>query len=210
MKYFTITLFIILLSVISCKKVDLSFNFQGTVYSSNNGLGLSNVQVRIYGNDPGNSLLNLVGTTSTNESGYYDTSIDRYKYEKITIIVSKDNHFSLEEIYSLDDLTTGDPNEIDYTLSPKSWTKFILKNTGTTDSGDVLKIQKVSGKTDCDDCCANETKFYYGDIDTIVYCPNDGDSFMKFYWWAEGSNFANGLDSVYNTPFDTTSYTFEY
>lgn len=210
MKYITLSLTLILLIFSSCKKEDLNFKFTGKITSSNNGSNIANAEVKIYVKNLGNAQEYLEGTTKSDNSGNYELSIERSKYETVSIVVSKSNYFTVSNSYSIDDLTTSDDNQINQSLSPQSWTKFILKNVGTSNANDVLKIQKVSGKTDCDHCCDNGTKFYYGAIDTVVYCPNDGDTYMKFYWWAEGSSSLNSVDSVYNTPFDTTSFNIEY
>ncbi|WP_107038905.1 hypothetical protein [Brumimicrobium mesophilum] len=210
MKYLALIFLLALFSFTSCKKKELEFKFTGNIKSLNNNSNLANADVKIYVNTAGSANQVLEATTTSDNSGNYEVSIERSKYETVTIKVSKSNYFNVEEAYSIDDLTTSDPNEIDYSLSPKSWTKFILKNVPAGNSGDVLKIQKVSGKTNCDDCCPNETKFYYGVIDEVVYCPNDGDTYMKFFWFVEGTTTMNGVDSIYNTPFDTISYTIEY
>lgn len=210
MKYFALTFLLVALSFTSCKKKDLAFKFTGKITTANNGSNLANADVKVYVKDLGNSKEVLKGTTKSDNAGNYELSIERSKYEKVSIVVSKSNYFNSSKTYSIDDLTTSDDNVINHSISPKSWTKFILKNVPAGYSGDVLKIQKVSGKTNCDDCCPNETKFYYGVIDEVVYCLNDGDSYMKFYWWAEGTTTMNGVDSVYNTPFDTTEFSIEY
>ncbi|PWH86068.1 carboxypeptidase-like regulatory domain-containing protein [Brumimicrobium oceani] len=210
MKYLVVTSLLVFISLFSCKKEELDFKFSGNVKAPETGENIQNAAVKIYTYSTGDNIETLKGSTTTDASGNYDIAVERSKFETLVIRVSKKNYFIDEKTYPIDDLTTEDQNAITHFLSPKSWTKFILKKGGVTASNDHIKIQKVSGKTDCEDCCKNETKFYYGNEDLDVYCLNDGNKYMKFYWWTIGSNTSNGIDSIYNTPFDTTSFTINY
>jgi len=209
MKYLITSLIIALFSFSSCKKKELEFKFSGNIKDINSGLNIANAEIRYYTSNLGNNVEALKGNTKTDASGNYEVTIERSKFETLTVKIRKENFFNKDENYSIDDLTSSESNEINYNLSPQSWTKFIFKNASPSNSSDELKIQKVSGKTNCNECCGNETTYYYGSIDTVVYCPNDGDSYMKFYWWVNG-NEQNGDENLYNAPFDTTSFTINY
>lgn len=210
MKNLILTSILIAFSLISCKKEELDFKFSGNVKAPKTGENIQNASVKIYTYNTGNNVEALKGTTTTDASGNYELEIERSKFETLVIRVNKQNYFTEVRTFPIDDLTTEDKNVIFHHLSPKSWTKFILKKGGVSDPNDHIKIQKVSGKTNCEDCCPNDTKLYYGNNDLDVYCLNDGDEFMKFYWWTIGTNASNGIDSIYNTPFDTTSFTINY
>lgn len=209
MKYLALTLLTSLFFITSCKKKDLDFKFSGTLKDSNSGLAIPNVEIKFYTYSLGNNVESLKASIKTDASGNYETVVERSKFENLVIKIRKQNYFDIDKTYSISELTTSKSNEKNYSMSPQSWTKFILKNLSPASSNDELKIQKISGKTDCADCCANETTFYYGNVNTVVYCPNDGGSNMKFYWWVNGIEMS-GEENIYNAPFDTVSVTIEY
>lgn len=209
MKYFTFILLTVLALSTSCKKKDLSFVLKGNITAINTGANVKGVTVKIFTDKVGNSNLQLAAEVKTDASGNYEIALDRSRFENLTIQISKDNYFTQRDLYIFDKLSTANDNVFNYKISPKSWTKFIFKNNPPANPTDELKIQKVSGKTDCEDCCENGFYFYNGVVDTTVICANDGDTYMKFYYWVNG-NVQSGLDSVYNVAFDTITYELNY
>jgi len=210
MKHIILTLLFFGLTFSACKKKDIDFIMTGQVSALNNGANISNVSIQAYTSSLSNNLPKLVGTTTTDASGNYELKIERSKFELLTLKLNKDNYFEGIKTYSFDDLTTEQENETQHSLSPKAFTHFIVKSN----TNNQLKIQKISGKTDCEACCANGIYLYEGPIDTIVSCANDGDTYMKFYWWKYGPGgnnvLANGVDSIYNNAFQTIDYNFDF
>lgn len=211
MRYFFPFLFFVLFLGNSCKKKELVFEFEGNIKSLNSGVSLKGVKIEAYSYALLNSSKDLIGSTVTDAGGNYSLKLKRGKYKKIKIELSKNNYFNNSKSFPFDDLSTETTNSFNSTLSPKSWTKFIIKDIYSNDPNDELKIQKVGGKTDCPDCCSNSAEFYHGVVDTVVICPNDGDTYTKFYYWVNGQTLnGTGKDSVYNTPFDTIPFPITY
>jgi hypothetical protein len=192
----------------SCKKEELSFVLEGNVGDASMGSPLANAKLSIYTFSAGSSIGVLAETINTNSQGDFSYELARDRYQKIEISVVKDNYFSFLDVIPFDELTTAESNTFTYNLSAKSWTRFVIVNQQPNES-DEFKLLKNSGKEDCDECCPNSFSYYYGAIDTVVYCPNDANTTMKFYFWVNG-NEANGVDSVFNTPFDTITKEFYY
>jgi hypothetical protein len=209
MRLLILSFLFISLSLFSCKKKEINFKLKGNVTALNSGGNLQGVNIKVYTVALGTSFEDLKGSTQTDASGNYELDIERSKFEKLIIKLNKNNYFENSKIYLFDDLSTENENNTNHILSPKSYTRFILKNSLPNDTNDELKIFKVSGKTDCEECCPDGTTYYNGKVDTVVVCANDGDSYMKFYWWVNG-NEQYGVDSVYNTPFSTIDYTIDY
>lgn len=209
MRFFIFTLLLLGLTFSSCKKKNLEFKLKGNITALNTGSDLQGVSVKVYSYGVGTNVEKLEGTAQTDASGNYELNIQRSKIEKVEVRLYKANYFSKNTTYQFDELSTENDNIKNYSLSPQSYTRFILKNNFSNDAEDELKILKVSGKTECDECCPNGTTFYYGIVDTVVVCANDGDTYMKFYWWVNGSQ-QHGVDSVYSVPFQTTDYTISY
>ena len=192
----------------ACKKGELAFVLEGNVEDATLGSSLSGANVSIYTFSSGSSIGVLAKTITTNSQGDYSYELVRDRYDKIEISVHKENYFSFLDIIPFDDLTTEESNKFDYSLNAKSWTRFVIINQQPNQS-DEFKLLKESGKENCDECCPNSFSYYYGAVDTVVYCPNNANSTMKFYFWVNG-NQANGVDSVYNTAFDTITREFIY
>ncbi|RFC53748.1 hypothetical protein [Brumimicrobium aurantiacum] len=210
MKYLFYIISLLLLIFTSCNKDEIGFEFSGNIKSSVNASNLDNVEVKIYTYSLGNGVEKLAASTTTDASGNYEASIERDKFEKVVMTFEKNNYFKVSQNIPFDDLSTENTNEYNKTIDAKSWTKFIIKNNSPSDGGDELKLQKASGKNDCDNCWSNGNKFFNGVVDTSFYVPNSGGSYMKFYWWSYGNTTLHAEDSVYNEAFDTTSYTINY
>lgn len=206
MKHFVLFLFFFAIAFSACKKKNINFVLKGNVSALAIGGNLENVEVKIFTSSLGNAFESLNSQTVTDASGNYSIEIERDKYEKITVQLSKSNFFTLRKTYSFDDFSTAQANELNYKMSPQSWTNFALQNTSPS-QGDELKIHKIGGKTDCEDCCNNGFYFFY-DVDTIFTCPNDGGTYTKFHYWINEDNHV--FDSVYNTPFETATYVISY
>lgn len=206
----SVLLFLLLLPVIlsSCKKEELSFMIEGTVNDGTFNTTLSGAKVTIYTFPLGGTIGSKVKTLTTDSQGNFSYDLEREKYEKIEIVVEKNNYFNHTDAIPFSDLSTENTNSYTYSLNAKAWTKFVIYNQQPSQS-DEFKILKDSGKEGCAECCSNGYYYYYGAVDTTTYCPNDGNNYMKFYFWVNG-NETNGVDSVYNTPFDTTTYEFYY
>ena len=208
MKRFLTILLIIPLVLGSCKKEELTFMLEGNVNDASLNSPLTNAEVSIYVFNLGGSFGVKVATLTTDSQGYFEYELERDKYEKIEIVVEKENYFNYTDVIPFSNLSTENVNTYSYNINAKSWTRFVIYNQQPIQS-DELKIFKDSGKEDCDECYANGYSYYYGAADTVVYCPNNGNEYMKFYYWVNG-NESNGVDSVYNTPFDTVTYEFIY
>lgn len=188
----------------SCKKKNLTFYLYGNVTALNDNSPVSGVTVKVYGYKMGSTIKHLIKTTQTNPDGNYDVSVNRERYEKLKLQLSKKNYFSTSKIWLFDDLSAEDDNVSNLKISPKSWTRFTIQTT----EADTLKLYKFSGKTDCDLCQPNGNSYFYGESTSFIW-PNDGGTFMAFHYWINVDSI-HVYDSVYNTPFDTINYTINY
>lgn len=207
MKHFFLFLVLSVL-LFACKKDELAFQLEGNIKSTINSSALEGVSVRFYVNSLGGGVKKFKSSTKTDGSGHFNASVERNKFESLVISVEKNLYFKKEKVISFSDLTTDGKNTANFSMNAESWTKFILKNN-QPQASDELKILKNLGKTDCNTCCPNTYSYYTGAIDTSFLCPNNGNQYMRFHYWVNG-NESHELDSVYNTPFDTVSYTINY
>jgi hypothetical protein len=209
--HFKNVLFVLLLSLIfsSCKKEELDFVIKGTVTDASFSVPAQGVNVKLYSFPLGSTLGVYESGATTDAQGNYSFELEREKYEKIQLVLEKNNYFKIINDVSFSNLTSEEDNIINYSIQAKSWTRFVIQNQAPSTAQDEFKLFKNSGKADCDECCSNGYSYYYGDVDTVIYCPNNANQYMSFFYWVNG-NQMNGNDSVYNTPFDTTTYDFYY
>lgn len=204
-----ITVLVIGILLFSCKKDGLKFTINGKVSDTSLSGVLQGAEVKLYSFALGSSAGVYEGNYTTDSQGKFSFELEREKYEKIQIIVNKSQYFEVIDDIPFSDLDTEEENTFNYSLEAKSWTRFVIRNQQPASEQDEFKLFKNSGKTDCEDCCDNGYSYYYGDIDTTIYCANGGNRYMSFFYWVNG-NEDNGNDSVYNTPFDTVTYEFNY
>jgi hypothetical protein len=202
---------ILLLSLLflSCKKDELNFIIKGQVSDVTFSGSLQGANVKLYSFPLGSTLGVFENSSTTDAQGNYQFELVRDKYEKIQLVLEKDNYFQIINNVSFSNLSSEDDNTFNFSMEAKSWTKFIIYNQQPTSLQDEFKLFKNSGKTDCDECCDNGYSYFYGAVDTVIYCANGGNRSMTFFYWVNG-NQDNGNDSIYNTPFDTTTYEFYY
>ncbi|MDX1652083.1 MAG: hypothetical protein R3277_06300 [Brumimicrobium sp.] len=193
---------------LSCKKDEIIFTVRGKISDNTHSTALAGAEVKLYSFELGSSLGTYESSVYTNSLGEYTINFERAKYEKIELVISRENYFSKTEEIPFSNLSTEEDNILNYGLNAKSWTKFIFVNQQPSVQ-DELKLLKSSGKTDCADCCPDGYSFYYGAVDTSFICANDGNTYMKFYYWVNG-NEQSGVDSVFNTPYDTVTYELYY
>lgn len=204
--FFSVAL--LLLVHLGCRKNEVTIEIEGILTNSLNGSGLDGVSVDLYTKPLGSTFDELAKSTQTNSDGSYAFKIKNNKYESVRIHFEKENYFTIDHTVPFSELSTSNTNTLDFEMKAQSWTAFVIKNN-QPDPSDEFKLLKDTGKEDCETCCENGFYYYYGDVDTTVVCPNDADRYMRFYYWVNG-NESNGMDSVYNTPFDTTYYEFNY
>ena len=200
---------LLILVFVSCKKEELNFIIKGQVSDVTFSGALQGADVQLYYFPIGSATGVYEGNTTTDAYGNYEFELDRDKYEKIQLVIEKNNYFEIIDNISFSNLSREEDNVFNYSLEAMAWTKFIIYNQQPSSAQDEFKLFKNSGKTDCEECCDNGYSFYYGAVDTAIYCANGGNKYMSFFYWVNG-NEENGNDSVYNTPFDTTTYTFYY
>lgn len=194
---------------LSCNKEELDFVIKGTINDASFSGPAQGVNIKLYSFPLGSTLGVYESGVTTDAQGNYQFELERDKYEKIQLVLEKNNYFKIIRDISFSNLNSEDDNIINFSMDAKSWTRFVIYNQAPSTIQDEFKLFKNSGKTDCDECCSNGYSYYYGAIDTVIYCPNNANQYMSFFYWVNG-NEMNGNDSVYNTPFDTTTYEFIY
>lgn len=195
---------------IACKKDPLEFTVKGTVYDESFNQGLEGAKVTFKALDANSGDLRIIGETTLDETGNYSFTFLRKRDQEFQFTAEKDNYYLIDETIYFPELTVESDNVFDYSTSAKSYVKFKIKNTGASEETDQLKLEIYEAKTNCEDCCGLGQRYFNGtNIDTNLYCANDGNEYYKFIYWVPEISLVV-FDSLITPPFDTVEYLIEY
>lgn len=192
-----------LLVIPSCKKGKADIILKGTLTDATFNTPLSGASVQLYELEAGGSDVNLLGTVSVGSDGSYSFTFPRNPVESYTLEIRKSDYFDRDVIIPLSDLSVEEENVRNYSTTAKSWAglRFVTSGSGT------VSYLRQEGKVGCSICCPSEQQFLNGPMDTIIYCPNDGNSVYSYTYNANGSI---GLKEVTTVAFDTTIVTLSF
>lgn len=204
MRFLLLVLVAVLVALPSCKKGKADFTLKGVITDSTFDTPLTGGKVYLYEVEAGGGATNLIGSATIGSDGTYSFTFPRNAVESYTVVIEKNGYFEVEASIPLSDMTIEEDNVYNFATTAKSWAalRFV-----TNDPLGALTYTKQSGKTNCLECCANESKTIYGAIDTIIYCPNDGNT---TYSYSYSTNGIFGIKQATTTAFDTTTITLSY
>ena len=193
----TIALIILLgFGLSACKKGKADFVLKGNLTDATFNTSLSGATIKLYEVEAGGGSTNLLGTQTVGSDGSYSFTFPRNAVENYILEIRKNGYFNLDIDIPLKQLTVEEDNIRNYSTTARSWAGLHFSTVGT---GSVSYI-KQSGKTDCDECCASGEVVLTGPMDTIIYCPNDGNTLYSYIYTA-GIN--TGTKQVTTPAFDT-------
>lgn len=170
---------------------------KGAISDTTFNTSLSGATVELYEIEAGGGETNLLGTASIASDGSYSFTFPRNPVEKYVLEVRKDGYFDIDAEISLKDISVEEDNIYNYATTAKSWAGLHFTTTG---SGTVSYIRQ-QGKSGCATCCSPDPVVLTGPLDTIIYCPNDGNTTYSYTYNATG---VTGIKSVNTVAFDTS------
>ncbi len=198
-------LLVISLSVLSsCKKGKADFVLRGVITDATFNTGLSSGKVYLYEVEAGGSDINFLGSQTIGSDGSYAFTFPRNAAESYILQIEKDNYYSKEYILPFSTLTIEEDNVRNYSTTAKSWVGLHFSTPGTSS---LLKYTRQQGKSGCDECCPEGEQIISGAVDTIIYCPNDGNTVYAYNYIA---NSFFGVKQTTTVAFDTTILTLNY
>ena len=192
----------------SCKKGKADFTLTGKITDTSFNASLEGATVKLYETVAGGSSTNLIGTSTTGSDGSYSFTFPRDQVETYTLVVTKHNYFDVDQDIEFSSLSTEDDNVRNYSTTAKAWVNLRFIHNGGM-STDLLEYTKQEGKQDCMECCPISQQSLMGNIDTSIYCVNDGNTNYSYYYNVVGGN-NQGLKTAMTTPFDTTELLLNY
>lgn len=199
----------ILMALGSCKKKHITYVIEGTVTDNSFSQPLSGATVSLYKASGNNfSLGNLIESVVTGSDGSYHFQFDRDKTEAYVVVVEKNNYFGASANFTQEGLDSEDNNVKNFSVYAKSWVKLHFVNLNPLPT-DQLKYIRQNGKSGCAECCDDGEHYLYGDVDTSIYCINDGNTTYGYYYWVLNTQI-NGPKSIVTVPFDTVELLLNY
>lgn len=188
----------------SCKKGKADITLKGQVTDATFNTSLTNGTIEVYELIAATGDYNLLGSQVIGTDGSYSFTFPRNAAESYLIEIRKADYFHEDVVIPLSSLTIEEDNVRNFSTTVKSWAalRFI-----TTNPNAALTYTRQSGKTGCSDCCTAEPQTYYGLLDTIIYCPNDGNTTYAYNYTASG---VFGIKEIVTAAYDTTTITLSY
>ncbi|WP_343786697.1 hypothetical protein [Wandonia haliotis] len=202
--------FLILFSLFSsCKKDVIEFTIEGTISDSSLGGGLQSGTIKLFKIPAGGGLPDLVTSVTSDATGKYSITFQRDKSEEYRIVFEKSDYFSEEFTIYFSQLSTNEAYVHNFSVEARSEIKWIIRNVNPQNTADQVTIQKLNGRTDCEDCCPITSYEYTGSVynDTLS-CAVAGNKYVRFYIVNLATEIH--LDSVLCPSFGVAEYVVEF
>lgn len=197
---------VLLFAIWGCRKGPVEYTLKGTITDDTFSTGLAGAHLSLYEIAAGNGDQTLIGETTLGADGTYSFTFERNKVESYRILVTKNNYFEIDQLVYQSTLTSKEDNIRDFSTTAKAWARVHLT---TNNSAGHLQLLKTKGKNDCSECCAVGPFDFYGAIDTIFYCINDGNTIFE-YQYSDLLNVQTGWININTVAFDTTNLNLTY
>lgn len=197
MRQLTFILFALGLGLTSCKKGRADIVLKGNIYDATFNSTLTGGTVKLYEVEAGGGATNLLATSTIGSDGAYSFTFPRNPVDNYIVEIRKEGYFDQDITIPLTDLTIEEDNIRNYSTTAKAWAGLHFVTSGT---GTVTYIRQ-QGKSGCSECCTSSEVSLSGPMDTILYCPNDGNTTYSYTYNASGFT---GLKEAVTTAFDTT------
>jgi hypothetical protein len=197
-------LFLISLSLIllSCKKGAGNFTLKGEIDDLTFNTPLTNTWLKLYKVSIGTSSQIIQDSMLLAADGKYEFTFPREQVERYIIEIQKDGYFPIIEDVYFTSLTLEQDNIRNYSTHAKAWIglKFVNENPSPLD---LFTYTKQLGLEDCTECCPSTEQEFQGELDTTIYCINNGNEPYSILYSVYGTS-NTGILSEITPPFDTT------
>ncbi len=216
-KHITIFFILFVAILVCCKKnKDNTIFLEGKIYDPNQNVYVSNALVTISSSSIQSGIYNSnyqdIKTATTDASGFYSLEIPEEKVIDYRLFIRKDKYFENTVNISPDVLIPGETYTSDYNLYPEAYIKLEVKNNDPFDSLDFIAYSIKNAVYGCPCCCSDS--IYQGqgeDYEKTIKCKVYGSQYVVISGHVNKNGSDNLLcDSVYCTPFDTTTYLLYY
>lgn len=176
---------------------------RGTVMDTTFNNSLVGATIDLYEVSAGGGDVNLLGSSVIGSDGSYLFSFPRNPVENYILEIRKPGYYDIDATIPFSTLTIEEDNIYNYSTTAKAWAALRFVSSG---SGTVSYVRQ-EGKSGCDICCSSTQMELTAPIDTIIYCPNDGNTIYSYLYNANG---VTGEKSVNTVAFDTSLVTLSF
>jgi hypothetical protein len=200
----------------SCKKDKNKIMINGSVFDPNSNAYVSNANVIISTSKITSGFYNpnysQIASTTTDVNGNFSFKFDKEKSSGYQIYISKNNYFDNTIDIPDADITAGKVYTPKYDLYTTAYIKLHVKNSSGYNSSDFIAYSYSTGALSCFECCSNNViKRSGATYDTTFTCKTYGSQNVIINWHVIKSSWdALFADTLFCTPFDTTSYEILY
>ena len=197
-------LFLLLLTPVlfSCKKGVGNFTLKGEINNLTFNAPLTDTWIKLYKVPIGSSNQIIEDSMLLSADGNYEFTFPREQVERYIIEIHKDGYFPIIEDVYFSSLTLEQDNIRNYSTHAKAWIglKFVNENPTPLD---LFTYTKQLGLEDCTECCPSTEQEFQGELDTTIYCINNGNEPYSILYSVSGTNNI-GILSELTSAFDTT------
>ena len=203
-------LFIILasLTLLSCKKGAGNFTLKGEITDLTFNTPLADTWLKLYKVPIGSSSLTLQDSVLLAADGKYNFTFPREQIERYVIKIEKQGYFTINKDIYFSSLSLEQDNVRNYSTHAKGWIGINLLNNSPLPT-DVFTYTKQLGLQNCIECCPSTEQQFFGELDTTIYCINNGNEPYSILYSVYGTS-NTGILSEITLPFDTTYINLTY
>jgi len=198
--------------VLSCKKGEITYDFEGRIIETVNSGSLEGATVEItqvlFSSSVANYTYQFAGSATTDGGGDWAISFKRKKATNFRIKIKKDGYFNQTIDFTSANVTVQDPNVYDVDMDAESWIRFNIINLGPVPE-DYMTMVLVNFREGCDGCGTNGNHSFLEAIDTTLIFKTTAGRYTRFQF---NDNSVPSLvdDSLLTIPWDTVTYNFNY
>ena len=205
------TLFI-LIGLSSCKKGEITYDFDGRITETVNGGPLEgvNVEVRqvLFSSSVANYNYQLAGSSTSDANGDWSVSFKRERVTDFRIHMAKEGYFDVIYEFPSGEVTVEEVNSYTTAMDTEAWVKLDIENVGPL-AGDEMVMTLINFREGCEGCGTNGYYEFGEIVDTVMLFKTTGGRYARFQFDDKGTA-SLVEDSVMTVPSDTVTYTFQY
>lgn len=187
---------------LSCSKGAGNFKLKGTIEDLTFNAPLTDTWLKLYKIPIGSSSQLIQDSMLLGADGKYEFTFPREQVERYIIEIQKEGYFSINEDVYFSSLSLDEDNIRNYSTHAKAWMGLKFVNEAPSPM-DVFAYTKQLGLQNCEECCPSTEQQFIGELDTTIYCINNGNEPYSILYSVYGTS-NTGILSEITPPFDTT------
>lgn len=207
MNKWVLLLFVLPVFLPACRKnrEKPKMKISGKVSDRADNSGIQGATVRIYYKPYQNGVytnnFSSLTSTTTDAAGNYNFEIEKPNTSDFKFEVEANNYFATQKTVNPDNLSTANPNTLNFETDPSCDIHFHFKNVSPVDINDHLQFKPSGLLAECVTCCTNAVLNYDGTaVDESFTCTRYAKKYFRYQYFVTKSGVTMPyIDSVYCT-----------